>query len=390
MASGLMEYECPACGGPLKFNATKQMLTCEFCGSDYPEDIFAQTEAQATAEANDAKTAAGVAGVGADLAQNPEQEAELDEHGMPVKLNIDFDAELSNRDTLQGHTLVSCKSCGAEIVSNAETVSTECLYCGNPVVLQQNVRGVVRPDYVLPFKIEKKDAVNILKDFYKGKKLLPNEFKNNNKIEKIAGVYVPFWMFNCESEADLQFTGVNLRTWSDSEYNYTESSYYNVRRAGNMQFDKVPVDASIKMEDNFMDGIEPFDYSEIKDFSPMYLAGYYADKYDVNVEDCTNRIKLRVENTLVSELKASANYDTLTTKNAEKSLNINEVKYALIPVWMLNTRYNGVMYQFAINGQTGKVSGILPIDKGKLSMYKLGAGAIAGLVSYLVALMFFV
>ena len=138
----------------------------------------------------------------------------------------------------------------------------------------------------------------------------------------------------------------------------------------------VPVDASSKMPDDHMDSIEPYDYEELNNFSTAYLPGFLADKYDVSVEESRKRADARCEGTLVSALRASVTgYDTCVRLAGEANLKRGKVHYALMPVWMLNTKWQGKDYLFAMNAQTGKMVGDLPISWGKFWGMFAGIGA---------------
>jgi hypothetical protein len=119
------------------------------------------------------------------------------------------------------------------------------------------------------------------------------------------------------------------------------------------------------MPDEHMDAVEPFDYSDLKAFSTAYLPGYMADKYDMDIEACKDRANSRIEKS-TEEIFSSTptGYTTLVPEYSEINLTQGEVKYALMPVWMLSTKWNGENFLFAMNGQTGKLIGDLPIDKG--------------------------
>ena len=157
---------------------------------------------------------------------------------------------------------------------------------------------------------------------------------------------------------------------SDSKYNYTKTDYFLINRAGSVDFEKVPVDGSTKMDDTYMEAIEPFDYSQMIDFDTAYLSGYLADKYDVDAEQNKPHANERIKNSVESLMKDTVQgYATVTVKNSNIYLNNGEVSYALLPVWVLNTKYKDKVYMFAMNGQTGRFVGELPISWKKFWAY---------------------
>ena len=342
MAETMLEYQCPACNGHMHFNTEKQMVVCEYCGSQYPESYFKNETEQTQTKEKQEKT--------------------------------DWKKESKVRENvvLENQAGFICNACGAEVVSDGNTVATECMYCGNPVVLKSNASGIVKPDLVLPFKIDKAKAEKMLKSFYNKKFLLPSAFKDNNRIQKIAGMYVPFWLFSGKGDGHIYMDGKTSTTSRDGDYKVTTTNHYDVRRAGTVEFNNIPVDASKKMEDNYMDGLEPYDYSELKDFSSSYMAGFFADKFDVSVDECEKRAETRTINSTKKAMRDTVKgYSSVTEKSSDITLVTEDVKYTMLPVWMLNTKYNDKMYHFAINGQTGKVSGDLPIDKVKKRILQL-------------------
>ena len=163
------------------------------------------------------------------------------------------------------------------------------------------------------------------------------------------------------------------------EYNYTETSHFAVFRSGGIGFENVPVDGSTKMDDALMESIEPFDISEAVPFQAAYLPGYLADKYDVgadaSVERANERIRQSVEEAFISTVHG---YSTVTPVRTAIDLDNSRARYALYPVWILNTQWNGQKFTFAINGQTGKIAGDLPMDKGAFKKWLFG---VSGIVS---------
>lgn len=345
----LQEYKCPCCDGAIEFDAQSQKMACPYCGNEFETETLASydSELQKDSESNmEWETNAGTEW----------QEGETD-----------------------GLCTYQCKSCGGEIVGDDTTASAKCPYCGNPVVMMGQFSGALKPDFIIPFKFDKKAAKEALIRHYSGKKFLPKVFKDQNHIEEIKGVYVPFWLFDADANANVRYKGSRIRMWSDSRYEYTETSFFSVIREGTLGFEKVPVDGSTKMDDALMESIEPFDYSQAVDFRTAYLAGYVADKYDVDaeasIERANTRIKQSTEDSFASSIQG---YDTVTPVYSTIDLANGTSKYALLPVWILNTEWNGQKYTYAMNGQTGKIVGDLPLDKGAYKKWLFG---LAGVVS---------
>ena len=367
MASQITNYQCPACTGPLHFSAASGKLECEFCGSVYEvaqiEALYAPKDAQAVhaSEAHQKKAANG----------------DWDTSG----LSGDWGSDAA------GMRSYGCPSCGAELICESTTAATACPYCGNPTVVPGQFSGTLRPDYVIPFKLEKKDAIDALKRHYKGKFLLPGTFSSGNTVNKIQGVYVPFWLFDGEVSGEFRFEATKSRRYREGNREITETDHYRVIREGALAFEKVPVDASTKMPDAYMDSIEPFHYADLKPFSTAYLPGFLADKYDVSVDDSKTRADMRCMQTTQDTVQSSITaYETCTLLTKNVQLNRGKVHYALLPVWLLNVKWNNQDFLFAVNGQTGATAGDLPVSKGKAIGLFAALAAIFSTLSYLLSM----
>lgn len=359
--TALQQYKCPCCDGAITFDSETQKMKCPYCGTEFDvETLRAYDE-------------------------------ELKKAGQD---NISWNS-LTGAEWFEGESdglrVYLCNTCGGEIVADENTAATSCPFCGNPVVMMGQFRGNLKPDYVIPFKISKQQAVEALKKHYLGKKLLPKAFKEKNHIEEIKGLYVPFWLFDSDLDANIQYKATKHRFWSDSSYRYTETSFYSAVREGSVDFRKVPVDGSSKIPDELMESIEPYDFNEAVDFQTAYLSGYFADKYDIGQEACISRANERTKKSAEEAFTSTVTgYSTVKAENTKINLIKGSAKYALYPVWFLNTTYNGTQYSFAMNGQTGKFVGDLPLDKGAYTKWLLGiAGAVAA-VAFAVQYLFWV
>ena len=248
---------------------------------------------------------------------------------------------------------------------------------------------MLKPDLVIPFKLSREDAIRELKKHYRGKAFLPKTFSSENQLQKIQGIYVPFWLFSGEAEGSSHFECTRSRSYRSGEYRVTETEHYDVYRAGTMPFEKVPVDASSKMPDDHMDSIEPYDYSDLKPFSTAYLPGFLADKYDVSVEESRERADTRCMGSLQTALRDSVKgYETCFPRGKNASIKAGKVHYAMLPVWVLNTKWQDKDFLFAMNGQTGKLVGDLPVDRGRFwALFAAIAAPLSVLGSLLVMLM---
>jgi hypothetical protein len=244
---------------------------------------------------------------------------------------------------------------------------------------------MLKPDYVIPFALNKNAAQKALKAFYQGKRLLPNSFSDDNNINNIQGIYVPFWLFDAKVQAHIRYKATKKKTWSDSNYRYTKTDHYSLTRDGGLDFEKIPVDGSEKMDDSYMDAIEPFDYSKMKDFETAYLSGYTAEKYDVDAEKSKERAAKRIKSTVEGEFaKSITGFSSVVPESSSVNVESGNVSYALFPVWILNTKYRGENYAFMMNAQSGRLVGKLPSDPGKVWKYMLVFTGIIGMACTLI------
>ena len=361
MPTQVTNYQCPACTAPLHYSAKSGKLECDYCGSSFDvaeiEALYARKEAEAAA----AKQAADAKAEAAQAAKAEAAEAAAASGGWDTSdLSRDWGAEAD------GLRVYSCPSCGAELICDQSTAATACPYCGNPAIVPGQFSGALRPDSILPFRLSKDDAVQALRAHYKGKPFLPRSFTSANHIEQIQGVYVPFWLFDGGAEGAASYRASNTNVYETGDYEITETRHYHVVRAGSLAFEKIPVDASSKMPDDHMDSIEPFDYAQLRPFSTAYLPGYLADKYDVTIDDSRDRADTRCSETLAQALRDTVTgYGACVTEREDIALRRGKVHYALLPVWMLSTKWRGQDFLFAMNCQTGKLVGDLPTDRGR-------------------------
>ena len=349
----LQEYKCPCCGGAIAFDSTLQKMKCPYCDTEFEMETLA--------------------GYDSALKDDRADQMEWDLSG----------GESWQEGEAEGLRTYVCKSCGGEIACDENTAATSCPYCGNPVVLMGQLAGDLKPDVVIPFKLDKQAAKAALKEHYEGKRLLPKVFKDENHIDEIRGVYVPFWLFDAKAKANMRYRATKVRVWSDDKYDYTETSYFAVSRGGKVTFERVPADGSSQMPDDLMESLEPYDYGALVDFQTAYLAGYLADKYDVDAKQSEKRANDRIKKSTQAMFdKTVKGYSTVTKEAGSIRLTDAKVHYALLPVWLLNTTWNGKNYLFAMNGQTGKMVGDLPVDKGAYRRWLFGLTGVIGAVLY--------
>lgn len=329
----VVDSKCPHCGAKLDFDANTQKWLCKYCDSSFTlEEI-----------------------------ENNNNAASIENNETPLE-------EISpNYDSYR------CQNCGAEIIADEQTSATFCIYCGNTAILKNKLSGTFNPDWIIPFKKEEKDARTAFRNISKGRPLCPKGFNDEKNIEKIRGVYIPFWLFDFMSQGELDCDGINVRTWRVGDTQYTETKKYNLERAGSMHFTRIPRDGSTRFADDIMDSIEPFNYEELVKYNHAYLSGFLAEKYDVPAEEAAKdagaRANQSATNTMYNDMKTCS---TKTIRNNTITSTETRREYVLLPVYMVNVNYGGKMYTFAMNGQTGEFIGDIPVDKKKACLYAIG------------------
>ncbi len=354
MASQLANYQCPNCGGPLRFDPELQKLKCDYCDSVFTaaevESFFSEKEEQA-----------------ANAVGFEEGSYEWTE------------AEAANM------RVYSCPACGAQLLAETTSAVSQCPYCGNNNVAAHQFAGSKKPEYVIPFEIDKQQAVEALNAFYKGKPFLPAPFRDQNHIEEVKGVYVPFWLYDGTMDMDMVYRGERVRQFQQGDNMVTETSHYQIVRKGSVEFQRVPADASSKMPDEYMDAIEPFDYSKLRPFTSVYMAGYMADIYDIDSETDQKRTDERMANSAAQVMRNSVHgYTNVTPVRQYIHRSKGTASYAFLPVWLLSTQYRGQNYLFAVNGQTGKLIGDLPTDNTRFILTFIGLAIVITVIMAIV------
>ena len=279
--------------------------------------------------------------------------------------------------------MVQCSNCGAPMDSAIKqfTSATKCPNCGTYVVLDERVEGNYKPDLVLPFRIGKNKAIDLLRDEFGKRIFTPSSFLNKASIDKVEGTYVPFFMYDYNTYTNYKGTGTKVRKWTSGGYEYTETSYYDIYREMNADFDMVPVDASDAMEDGYMDLLEPFNYAGLEQFNEKYMSGFMGEVYNQSETTLSPRATAKIDTAIDGIIRNTINgYATVTKNYMNVDHNKKRVQYALLPVWEYIFRYQGEDYKFHVNGETGKVVGRTPVDKGKVVLF---SGTVFALVTIL-------
>lgn len=334
----VMSYKCPNCGGGLTFDPKKQQLVCEYCLSEFTEEEMKELE--------------------------PEEASKTE----PVSVDEPVGEAM-------GYV---CPSCGAEIVTDATTAATFCYYCHNPVVLSGQVSGEFHPDFVLPFSIDRKRAEQMFTEWIGKKKYVPESFYDKSQIEKMAGVYFPYLLYSCQVDGEVCAEGEKENAWTVGNTRHIEHKQYKVVRSGCLDVKNLMRNALSKANKQLVEGVLPFETSEMVPFQSGYLSGFLAEKRDMESEMFTEEAEQEVKDYTIQNLTSSiSGYNSVKIQNSDTTIRDAKWQYALLPVWVMTYHHKAdqKMYYFTMNGQTGKICGKLPVDKGRLA--RLFAGIFA-------------
>ena len=332
----VLDNKCPGCGAALFFKPEIGKWKCDFCDGEYSlEELQKHNNASSV------------------------------ENNAPQKTSEEVPSDQTTNEK-EEYVSYLCQNCGAEILADEQTAATFCVYCGNTAILKNKLSGSFAPDKIIPFKTEKKSAIEAFVGLSKGRPLMPKDFNNKDNIEKIRGIYIPFWLYDFTVSGNLNCKGQKITSWTSGNRVYTKTDYYNLLRSGSMNLKKIPIDASTRFDNSIMNSIEPFEYKDMIDYNHAYLSGFLAERYDDNEEvalkTASERAKKTVEKVMYED---SVGYTgKVITENTLIPNNIKR-EYALLPVWMVNVKYADKMYIFAMNGQTGEFIGDIPLDKKK-------------------------
>lgn len=289
-----------------------------------------------------------------------------------------------SEEKIQGGSLLMCANCGAPLNVKDYTSASRCEHCGCYIIFNERVEGIYEPHLILPFRVSKEKAVQALDKEFAGRAFTPSDFLSSKSLEGMAGIYVPFWMYDYHANYDFAGEGTRVRSWTNGNTEYIETSYYALIRKMDLDFDKIPVDASYEMDDGIMDLMEPYDYKVLEGFDPKYMSGFYAQMYNQEAQELEGRAQQKARSASEELLKESLNgYRTVIPHHKNLDLRRAGVNYALMPVWQYLYRYQGRVYPFHVNGQTGKVIGATPVSGGKVIGYGLSVFALVTAICFL-------
>ena len=338
----VIAYKCPNCDGELKFDPQTQKFCCEYCISSFSLK---------------------------DLEKNRPEPDASEEAEQPAPPESGSGAQAN---------LFTCPSCGAQIVASSTTAATECFYCHNPVVLSGRLSGEYLPKKIIPFKISREEAETKFLEWVKRKRFVPRSFVNKKNIEKITGIYFPYWMIDCDVHGCMTASAEKVRRWRSGDIEYTETSYYELIREGNVHFEDLIKNALSHSNREIIDSVQPYDAAGLTDFSMPYLSGFQAEKRDIEKEQLQQEVDGEVRQYTADLLRGTMNgYTSIRPTDGSAQPLRENWDYTLLPVWTVVYRdKKNQSYFYAMNGQTGQIYGNLPLDYRKLGLISGGISAL--------------
>ena len=350
-ASTLKETDkkCPQCGGVMDFDPNIGGMACPYCG--YEEEIV--------------KEAASAAELEFDKAENTD--------------NCDWGAKKKQ---------IICKSCGAETIYDALEVASECPYCGSNQVMEAADENTIAPGGVVPFSVTNEQASANFKQWIGKKFFCPKLAKQSAEPDAFTGIYLPYWTFDTDTFSRYSGKyGIDRKEkYKDSQGNVQEKTVTDWHRTSGtykLVIDDELVQGSERHDSAMLKGLEPFETEKNVPYKPEYVAGFAAERYSVGLkaawekakESISRKIKSNVTSKIIQENHADH------AKDVKVSTTFNKItyKYLMLPIWCSSFKYQDKVYQFMVNGQTGKVYGKTPISVGKVILVILIVLAIIGI-----------
>ena len=350
----MQNYNCQNCGAELYWDVQASCLKCRFCDSEYQVSDF--------------------------------EDGTIAEE--PVK-SEDAEQEFVNTEVSEEMVVYECKNCGGEVVALKTTMATICPYCSEAISITSKSVGEFRPEICIPFQKDKKAAMELYKNYVSQSFLTPKAFKEQSVIEKIQGLFVPFHLHTIKDKASHTFHGERHTSRRVGYDRITTHRIYNLNVCASGEFERVPTDAAAGIQNDLMDALEPFDYTGLKDYNPAYMAGFLAEQRDDDPAKMDERAEERVKEGMEARARgAFSGYLGMNLVDKNDIIENHKSEYAMIPVWLLNVNHEGIKYTFAINGQSGKVVGKLPVDKKKLALIGAGVFIATDLIVALIAMLF--
>lgn len=341
------------------------------------------------------------AGCGANMVFDPETQMLKCPHCATVTdfeksskvLELDILSAFENAEVWKDDSSVyRCENCGAVVVLKVGETATGCPYCGTAHVVKSTELAGLKPNAVIPFTVTKETALENSKTWAKKKLFAPTKFKNNLHAEDFRGVYQPSFTFDSQTETIYQARlGTRHTRVVGSGKNRRTETYIVWRTVSGVYsdfFDDVLINADTTYSQSVLNKISPFDNGAIKTYDSEYLTGFMAKRSDRKIEDCWQDAKVCMDQAIKQRVLSRYHYHVVDYFRATTNHSNVTYKYVLLPLYLLNYRYNKKNYSVHVNGNTAKVVGKTPVSALRVLGVVgavIGMIAIIGLISYFFA-----
>jgi DNA-directed RNA polymerase subunit RPC12/RpoP len=355
-------YPCPQCNAELTYSASEGRMVCTYCGYQAPvSEAGSMTEVHTQTEIDKAVVET------------------IEEHDLDQGLKIASQEEGWGTETRS----FRCNGCNATIAAEPNAAATVCPFCGSSHVLaQEGSRHLIKPESVLPFEVDQSTAVDKFQAWLGRGWFRPNEVKRiaRHAEARLQGVYLPFWTFDAQTESRWR-AEAGHHYYVTERYTVTVNGRRETRTrqaqrtrwepaAGRHQefFDDVLVYATQSVHEEILQRIYPYDTTKLIPYRPQYLAGWRAEEYQIGLDEGwklgQNIIRGRLRDACAREVPGD------THRNLRVQTRFWDItyKHTLLPVWIASYRFNNKVYNFMVNGQTGRVQGEAPISWWKVAL----------------------
>lgn len=338
----LEKHSCPACGAEATWHPDKQRLVCTYCGTESPYELD--------------PTSGEIREI--DLVQTLRE--------IPESL----------RGWQAAKRTVRCRSCRAISVFDAERVGQRCDFCGSPELVDyEEIKAPIRPQSLLPFKVAEPAARQAVRSWFASKWLAPNAFKRRAMVDRVHGVYLPYWTFDaqvhCRWNADSGTYYYTTVSYRDKDGRRRTRQQRNVRwtpASGELDhfFDDEPFPGTQGVDHDLLRRIEPFPSSDLVPYDTAYLSGFVVEHYQVVLIDAARSARQSMERKLYSLCAAEVPGDTQRNLQIAPTYSGETFKHLLVPVWLLTYNYGKRAFQVIMNGHTGALAGRYPKSPWKI------------------------
>ena len=349
--------KCKECGGNLKYLIGTPYLNCEYCGT----------------------------------------KNEIESEKETVIIENDFESfliEKEHQEDKKEISTVKCTNCAASTTLPANVTSTNCPYCDTPLVIKNaSTSSIIKPSYLLPFKIDRKKASSEFVTWAKGLWFAPNKLKQyaEHSAEKLNGIYMPYWTYDSNTVTDYSgMRGVYYyvtETYTDKDgktqsRQVRHTNWFPASGTVHNEFDDVLVVSSKSLSENLANDLEPWDLPDLVNYDDKFLSGFITESYQVDLKTGFEKAKEKMQSVIKSAVTSDIGGDVQQITSMNSNYNDITFKHILLPVWLSSYKYKDKVYRFLINARTGEVQGERPYSVIKITLLVISILVVVGTIIY--------